>query len=408
MAINLEGIVTWLKGWFYEKSEVNTLLNAKVNQNQGTANYNVITDSSGNIDVEPKINVASGTGLSLDSSTKALSHSNSVTALTTASAKKIKHDAQGHITETSALYGSDIAVSSSDSTKLDTALGNKANSTHTHTISNITDFNTHTHYATDVYDYNSENYTNLGNLGEDALQSAINSAINTVIGNLQSIKAIEVVSTKPTASASTMGKLYIVSENSKVNVYYTERSGTSPNYTYTWKKMDADILDELVVNWSDVQNKPSTFTPSSHTHGNINNDGTIDLNHAVTDYRFAMPVSAELNLQSNKYEIKLGGFSVEAIADENAHSNIGSSANATQKAINTAIDTALGNKLSATKVTSWSSTTSDSNVPSEKLVKDSLDTKASASDVITSISLVPKSTDANGKIIFYTGDEPSP
>lgn len=33
----------------------------------------------------------------------------------------------------------------------------------------------------------------------------------------------------------------------------------------------------------------------------------------------------------------------------------------------------LDAKVTATKVTSWSSTTSDSNVPSEKLVKDSID-----------------------------------
>ena len=241
----VKDVVTWLKQWFYTETEVDTLLGAKVStaQGSGNASKNVVTDSGGDIGLENK--VSCGTGLSFDSSiANKINHSNSVTALTTASAKKIKHDAQGHITETSALYGSDIAVSSSDSTKIDTALSNKANSNHGHN-------------ANQIIDEYSNNYGNIGITTSWADQREINGAINTTIGNLQSIKAIEITSDKGTASASTMGKLYIVSENSKVNVYYTERTGTSPNYTYTWKKMDTDILDEYTVSWSDIQNKPS-------------------------------------------------------------------------------------------------------------------------------------------------------
>lgn len=36
----------------------------------------------------------------------------------------------------------------------------------------------------------------------------------------------------------------------------------------------ADVAES--VDWSNIENVPSTFTPSSHTHGNIQNDGTID------------------------------------------------------------------------------------------------------------------------------------
>lgn len=333
MAINLEGFVTWLKGWFYDKSEVNTIANSKLNANLTTANKNLVTNGSGDVvledkpvipDVSGKIDTA-GTGLSKSGTT--LNHSNSVTAQTSTVFKKIKYDAQGHITGTADVGANDIPA--------------------------------HMHSADRLIDQYSNTYSNIGITTSWAEQGAINSAINTTIGNLQSIKAIEVVSTLPTASASTMGKLYIISENSKINVYYTQQSGS----TYSWHKMDADILDELVVNWSDVQNKPSTFTPSSHTHGNLQNDGTIGNSAGkviITGTGGSLtPVST------------IGATNV---ADVNAHSHIGSSASDTQGTINTAIDTAIGNLQSNT---------------------------------ITSIALVPKSTDANGKIIFYTGDEPT-
>lgn len=89
------------------------------------------------------------------------------------------------------------------------------------------------------------------------------------------LKVIRVVTDKGTASADTMHKLYIEVGASKTDVYYTIRTGTSPNYTYSWKKLDTDILDDLSINWSDIQDKPSTYTPSSHTHGNLQNDGQI-------------------------------------------------------------------------------------------------------------------------------------
>ena len=133
----------------------------------------------------------------------------------------------------------------------------------------------HSHAATEVTDANAANYSNIGSLSANATQQTINNALNTIIGTLSSIQAIQVVDSKPTASASTMGKLYIVSENSKVNVYYTKQSGSGSSATYSWQKMDADILDELSISWNDVTGKPSSFTPASHAHGNITNAGAI-------------------------------------------------------------------------------------------------------------------------------------
>lgn len=69
-------------------------------------------------DISGKIDTA-GTGLSKSGTT--LNHSNSVTALTTASFKKVKYDSQGHITGTTDVSASDLP-------------------SHNHTKSQITDF----------------------------------------------------------------------------------------------------------------------------------------------------------------------------------------------------------------------------------------------------------------------------
>lgn len=354
MAIEITNMVSWLKNWFYDKTEVykkeetysktemDTALGTKLNKNLTTANKMLVTGNTGDVELadKPVIPDVSGfidtAGAGLSKSGTTLNHSNSVTAQSSAVFKKIKFDGQGHITGIANVEANDIP--------------------------------THPHITDQIIELAS-----LSNIGTSsgASQLQVNNAINTAIGNLQSIKAIEVVSTLPTASASTMGKLYIISENSKINVYYTEEN----NGSYSWHKMDADILDELSIDWSEIENNPfssstpSSFANASHTHGNITNEGTITQSYTGYDITYFLTVNT-----SDKI-VKARHLRSWTISNANALSNIGTSANASQESINTAIDTIIGNLQSST---------------------------------ITSISLVPKSTDANGKIIFYTGDEPSP
>jgi hypothetical protein len=225
---------------------------------------------------------------------------------------------------------------------LQTQINNKADST---TVSNlattvsgkadktggvaqITDTNAHTYINTSANDS----------------QATINTAIDTAIGNLQSIKAIEVTSDKGTASSDKLGKLFIVNENNKVNVYYVKQTGTGSSATYSWEKMDTNILDELVVNWSDVQNKPSSFTPSSHTHGNIQNNGTFNGTRAdfgISNYPLIVDYT-----QSNL--ITTGFVNTTFIFDSNAHSHIGTQALDSLDDILTAIDTAISGKSDKT------------------------------------------------------------
>lgn len=388
MSKDISGIVAWLKNWFYDKTEINGFIttlnnsiNSKLNKNLTEANKQLVTDGSGQVvlankptvpintsdlvndgasgvdtyvemgdlsnvatsgsyndlsnkptipDVSNLIDTA-GTGLSKTGTT--LNHSNSVTAQSSAVFKKITYDGQGHITGTADVGEYDLPI--------------------------------HSHGAIKVYDNDYVAYTHINPL--DRHQSSINSAIDTAIGDLQSIKAIEVVSSLPTASADTMGKLYIISENSKINVYYTTVNKVES--TYDWHKMDADILDDLSIEWSEIENNPfssstpSSFANASHTHGEITNDGKI-------------------GNSANKVIMTGTGGTLTAVttigattvADVNAYSNIGSSAGASQRMINSAIDTAIGNVKSGR---------------------------------VTSIALVPYSEDQTGAIRLYYGDEPS-
>jgi hypothetical protein len=102
-------------------------------------------------------------------------------------------------------------------------------------------------------------------------QEKINSAINDKLGALSRVEFIKVVTDKGTASASTMNKLYIEVGQNKTDIYYTSESSG----TYRWNKLEEDILDDISISWEDIQNKPSSYTPSSHSHGNISNDGKV-------------------------------------------------------------------------------------------------------------------------------------
>lgn len=185
----VKDVVTWLKQWFYTKDDLTPMLNAKANKNLTNANQNVVTDASGDITTEPKPTIPT-----------------------------------------------DVSDLSDTTNKQFTP---KSHNQATSTITNSTAFNNIKSGESTTLTLNT--------------QAKINSAIDSKIGTLSSIEVIKVVDSKPTASASTLNKLYIVSENNKVNVYYTKQSGSS----YSWQKMDTDILDELSISWGDITDKPS-------------------------------------------------------------------------------------------------------------------------------------------------------
>jgi len=376
MSVDLNGIITWLKGWFYDKTEVTGFLNNKANVSDlQTTNSNLSALQS---TVDNKVDKVTGKGLSTEDYTSA---EKSKLANIEAEANKTVVDSALSSTSTNPLQNKVI----------NTELAKKANKTHTHKTD-------------EVYEDNVLN--NIGtSLGDS--QTTINLAIDTAIGNLSSIKAIEVVSTLPTASSSTMGRLYIISENSKINVYYTITDGNN----FEWHKMDSDILDDLSIDWSDIDNnpfsnkQPSDFANATHNH----------TKSQITDFSHT--------------------HNTNELTDPNAHTSIGTYVNSTQTTINTKIEEAIDNietvELAKRKVfyvdyidlpqgTSdwgyeemyivnygnewrlyyWKEVSSPYSHFDFKYI-----TLSQKGDSITSIELVPKSDDSTGAIRLYYGDE---
>lgn len=236
---------------------------------------------------------------------------------------------------------------------INTSLSGKASSSHTHSSADVTES------------------TALSNIGTsaNATQHDVNSAIDSIIGNLTGAEIIKVVTTLPTASASTQNALYLLSDDGQYDIYITTESSGS----YSWEKLDDDVLSDLSIDWSDIQNKPSTFTPSSHSHGYINNDGTISSATVVFS-----PYNRPLIKDHSDDKVKAGATPTQYVLDSSAYSNIGSSPASTQYVINGLIDTAIGN------------------------INTSLSDKASKSEVIDwdTLTFVAKADDETGAITF--------
>ena len=343
----IQDVKTWLKQWFPLIEEA-----VQVNQGSGNASKNLVTDTGGAVTLENK--VSAGSGLSL-SNTNEMSHSNSVTALTTAGLKKIKHDVNGHITETA----------NPDTTDL----------------------------------LNSETYANIGTSLTN--QKLVNDGVNTKLGSLQTAvdnligKEFLKVDTADsqgnpatTPSANTMNAIYLVKAGSGLednyNEFITVRSGTEGSYTYAWEKIGTTSLDlsnyvqksstnGLIKNDGTIMTSGSgqdNYATGSHIHGQISRTGTI------TNTAVGMADSASngdfivITDTSDSDKIKrTGSIWARYVLDATAHSNIGSSSNASQKSINNSINTALGNReLTSNKTTSISDVSTDTQYPSAKAV----------------------------------------
>lgn len=213
----IDGIIPWLKNWFYDISQINTLLGGKVNLNQGQANKNVVTNASGEITVENKPTIDS--------------------AMSSTSTNAVQNKV------------------------VNTALGNKVDKTNG--ANQMTD---------------SSAYSRLGT-SAGATQKTINNAINTKIGQLLDVELLVTVTTLPTASADTMNKLYLVlggtyeetqsgdSPKNLYSIYVTVRKEN--NSGYRWEKVDdADLQGFMTTTTAN-----NTFAPKNH----VSNTSTYGL-----------------------------------------------------------------------------------------------------------------------------------
>lgn len=137
----------------------------------------------------------------------------------------------------------------------------------------------------------------------------------------------------------------------------TEWEATPSNAKVPSEKLVKDSLDSVNDSMDNKISKSETaglvkndgtidtneYSPNTHIHGQVTNDGKIT-STAVT---VASADNIVITDASDSSKIKrVSNILTDHVKDSSAHSNIGSSANATQSTINSSIDTALGNKIS--------------------------------------------------------------
>lgn len=163
---------------------------------------------------------------------------------------------------------------------------------------------------------------------------------------------------KPTIpSAITVDSaLSSTSTNPVQNKVINTALGNKANSTHTHTKSQITDFPTIPTKTSDLTNDGAdgtnvfvsnndsrlsdSRTPTSHSHGNLSNDGKISTTSSATMLYFTgVGASANTLYKSNK-------LSSDVLIDGTAHSNIGTSANASQSTINSAIDTLIGQAIS--------------------------------------------------------------
>jgi len=254
-------------------------------------------------------------------------------------------------------------------TEMDTKLGGKANTSHTHNISDVSNLQS----ALDGKADDSDIPTKTSDLSNDG------DGTNPFLTQHQSLASKTVTVEKQATADTGYFATYVVKQNgsqvgSKINIPkdYLVKSGSVKTcttadvpvqgYVVGDKYIDfvvntkdssgsdehfyilvSDLVD-VPVDWSDITGKPSSFTPSSHTHGQITNAGALTSSAVTVDSGDYILITDASN---SNYIRRVANLLASHIKDGTAHSTIGSSANATQEEINAAIDGELG------KLESW-------------------------------------------------------
>lgn len=246
-------------------------------QGSANGNKNVVTDANGNITTEakPTIPSASSTVPSADTAGGAIGsgttwakadHQHPLSSAYAVSGHthdytKTSYSQTATSSETGAYEIGKITIDGSTTT----LYGKDTNTSYTHPSS---------HASTMITEASA-----LSNIGTsaNATQHAINEAINTKMAEVTNIDLVKLITGDlPTASASTMNQLYVKAKTNgsgqdTYNIYVTIKSGSS----YAWEKVDDFDLQTLSIAWNSITDKPSSFTPASHTHGSLTDDGKI-------------------------------------------------------------------------------------------------------------------------------------
>lgn len=275
---------TLTEQWFYNKTEINDKLDLKLDASDVPTKISDLTDDSTFID-ESELNTALSNYYTKTQTDNFVDSTELTTALSdyipkSATSGLVKNDGTidtttyqeaGDYIEKSATAGlikNDGTIDTNTYLTQHQDISGKANSADLATVAtsgsytdlvNIPD----TFASTTTQVTSATAFTNLGTSAE-ATQHAINTAIDTKIGSLLAVELIEVSATRPTASASTMNKLYLVpEEDAETEDAYEVFVTVEDNGSYSWEKIDTARIDL------------TGYALVDHVHGNITNDGKI-------------------------------------------------------------------------------------------------------------------------------------
>lgn len=329
---------TLTKKWFYEKTEIDTKLSNKVDKETGkglsTEDY-TSAEKTKLTNIENEANKTTVDTALSDSSSNPVRNS----AVTTA----INGKAPTSHASSSSTYG----------------LGTTSNYGHVKTINGLTQ-SSH------------QNGTALSAYQGKILNDAINNKVDKITGKglstndftdtyknkidqlgeeLGSINLDwDSITQKPSSYPPTTHQHDVsdVLENDDSDYHYLTVSNGATQHDINLDIDDAlYTLDGNIANistdWDDIENKPTNFTPSAHTHGLLQNDGKITNVSSP-----AFDASAKPLVRDMYGNLNITTFLTSWLVHNSALPNLGLQTGSTrnQKELNEAIDTALGNKIS--------------------------------------------------------------
>ena len=247
MAQVIKDVVTWLKQWFYTEDEVDTITGGLQTQINNKADSSTVSSLSTTVSGKAPTNHASTANTYGLGTTSNYGHVKTINDLTTSA------------------HADGLALSAYQGKILNDAIAGKASSSHTHDATEVGISRSYAHIGTE----------------SGVSQKDVNDAINIQLGALKNVNLIALVTGDlPTASADTMNKLYVKAKSGGAtgdgyDIWVTIKTGTSSNPSYDWEKIDDFDLQTISVAWDSVTNKPSTFPPEAHAHGNILTSGKL-------------------------------------------------------------------------------------------------------------------------------------
>ena len=244
---------------------------------------------------------------------------------------------------------------------------------YTFTITNLTGPSGTTPRAGDIIIYNYYWYQ-ISTVGETTVQATTQTSIRGATGP-QGQNGTNGVGISSITKTGTSGKTdtYTITYTNGTTSTYTVTNGDDATVTIV-TSFGSTTSDSKVPSEKLVKTELDKKIATSSTAGLIKNDGTVDTTSYSTFSGSYNDLSNKPSIPSSSSDLSDGTSLVKTSSTTGLLKNDGSVMSSGTGASNWAVGNHThSGYVSATKVTSWSSTVSDSNVPSEKLVKDTLD-----------------------------------